>query len=115
MTKLLSSAAVIALLLGSSAMALECPVPAAINDPASAAVVERVLPDGIDLDAPEALQSAVFELQQAGVDDDTILDNLISAYCNTLNGQQGLTDDEKAARIDSFTGEADNTVFSAAE
>lgn len=115
MTRLFSSAVVIALLLGSSAMALECPIAADINDAASAAAVERVLPAGVDLDAPGALQSSVFELKQAGVDDDTILDNLIAAYCKTLNGQEGLSDDQKSTRIDSFTGEADNTVFSDAQ
>jgi len=113
MAKLLS-ATTLALLMTTSAMALECPIPVAVNDAASAAAVRQVLPAGVDLDAPQALQSSVFELRQAGVGDDAIVDNLISAYCTSVNAQPGLSDDDKTQKINTFSDEVDKAMFGAA-
>ena len=103
------------LLLATSAMALECPIPAAIDDPASAAAIAKVLPDGVDLEAPQALQSSVFELKQAAVPDDAIVDNLVAAFCNSISAQAGMPEADKTGKIEAFSDEADKAVFGAAQ
>jgi hypothetical protein len=66
MTKFsLSASLAILPALSSTAWALDCPA-ITIDDPAMAAGLAQVLPADIDLDAPEALQSAVFELRRRG-------------------------------------------------
>ena len=97
--------------LGVTAMALECPAPAALNDPADAAAIGNILPADIDLEAPDALQSAVFDLRQAGIDDDVILDNLIASYCLTVNAQAGVSDDDKTRQVEDFSQAATQLVF----
>ena len=107
----LPTAATILLLMTATAMALECPVPAGIADQAQAAAIDKILPDGVDLEAPQALQSAVFELKQAGIADDVILDNLIAAQCASVNTLPGVSDDDKTQRVQAFSTEADTAVF----
>jgi hypothetical protein len=103
------------LMLSTSAWALECPAPADINDPATAAAIAKILPADIDLDAPDALQSAVFDLQQAGVANDVILDNLIAVYCAVVDAQTGLSDDDKTQSVETFSQQATQVVFSGAD
>lgn len=106
----LSLAASIAmvLLLGSTAWALDCPV---VDNGASATTVAGNLPADIDLDAPDALQSAVFDLRSAGIADDLILDNLIAVYCTAVSAEAGTSDDDKTERIKAFSQTATQAVF----
>ncbi|SEQ41723.1 hypothetical protein SAMN05428969_3002 [Devosia sp. YR412] len=97
--------------LATPAMALECPVLAKLDDPALAGVVAHILPDGVDLDAPDALETAIFDLKQAGVPDDAVLDNLIASYCLTTDGQADLSDDAKTERLEDFSQSATQLVF----
>ena len=99
------------LALGSSAWALECPVPAKIDDASTAQKIEELLPADTDLDAPDALQSAVFNLKTAGISEDVILDNLIAVYCAAINAQTGVSDDEKTQQVEAFSQSANNVVF----
>jgi hypothetical protein len=103
------------LALSSTAWALECPVLAAIDDPAVAATVQQLLPGDTDLEAPDALRSAVFELKQAGVADDLILDNLIAVYCGAINALPDVSDDDKSQRVEAFTQSATQVVFTDAD
>jgi hypothetical protein len=98
--------------LGSSAWALDCPVPAKIDDPATAAKIQDLLPADTDLDAPDALQTVVFDLKAAGISDDLILDNLISVRCAAVNAQTGVSDDEKTQQVEAFSQSANDVVFS---
>lgn len=99
------------LAVASSALALECPTPAAIDDAASAAAVAKVLPGGVDLEAPDALETAVFQLREAGVADGVIVDNLISTYCNALNAKPDLVEADKTQRVEAFSKTATRAVF----
>lgn len=99
------------LALGSTAWALECPVPAKIDDAATAQKIEELLPADTDLDAPDALQTAVFNLKAAGISEDMILDNLIAVYCAAINAQTDLSDDEKTGQVQAFSQSANVVVF----
>lgn len=85
------------------AQALECPSLTAFNSPATADAVAKILPAGIDLDAPDAAASAIYELRQAGIADDMILDNLIATQCAAVIAEPGLSDAEKEQRVRDFT------------
>ncbi|MGV3491996.1 MAG: hypothetical protein ACO1OG_11810 [Devosia sp.] len=115
MTKFaLSAGTALAMLMASSALALECPIAAAIDDAAVAGSIAEYLPADTDLEAPDALQSAVFELKQAGVPDDTILDNLLSVYCAAVNATD-LSDADKTQKVEAFSETADTAVFGGAQ
>ena len=92
-------------------LALECPVPAQFDDATTAAAVAKMLPLGIDLETPNALQSAIVDLRQAGVSEDLILDNLIASHCATVAAETGLSENEKAKRVDDFTTMAEPLVM----
>lgn len=109
-TSLACSFAILSLL-GAPAWAMECPSPNTINDPATAAKVREALPRDIDLQAPDALQSAVFQLKDAGVSDDLILDNLIAVYCVAVNVEPGVSDADKTQRAETFSQNATNFIF----
>ncbi len=99
------------LVMCSSASALECPVPTTIDDPTSAALMEKYLPADTALDAPDALQSAVFDLKRAGLSDELILDNLIAVYCPSVDAIPGLSDEDKTQRVQAFAEMASGLVF----
>lgn len=99
------------LVLGSTAWALECPVPAKIDDAATVGKIQELLPADTNLDAPDALQTAVFNLKTAGIPEDLILDNLIAVYCAAINAQTGVSDDEKTQQVQAFSQSATEMVF----
>jgi hypothetical protein len=106
MTRLsLPTSIAILLALSSTSWALECPVVA--PDP----IVAQILPADTDLEAPEAIQSAVFELKQAGIADDAIVDQLISVYCGSVAALPDVSDDEKDRRVEAFSQMASDAVF----
>jgi len=107
----LSAGAALLLVMSSAAWALDCPVLSAIDDPAVSASMDQFLPADTDLDAPDALPSAVFELRRAGVPDDLILDHLIAVYCNSVATAQEVSDDEGTRRIEAFSQTATQAVF----
>lgn len=92
-------------------LALECPVSTQFDDATTAAAVAKILPPGIDLEAPQALQSAIFDLRQAGVSDDLILDNLIAIHCATVVADPGLSDAQKTKRVVDFPTTAEPLVI----
>lgn len=98
-----------------SAMALECPTPGVVADPAQASVIENILPADVDLEAPDALQSAIFDLKQSGVADDVILDNLIATYCVYVDAEPGVSDDDKTQQVKDFSEAATQAVFGNAD
>lgn len=107
----LPSSLALLMVFGSAAWSLECPVPASINTPADAAKIGQILPPDTDLDAPDALQSAVFELRQAGIADDTIINNLIAVYCAAVSTQPGLSEDAKSQQVEAFSKTATQAVL----
>ncbi len=104
------SAAALVMLTASSALALECPTPASFSDPANTEAVNRILPPSTDLSAPQAVQSAIFLLKEAGISNDQIIDQLVYTYCQQLSSQPGLTDEQKNEQIRTFSSEADRAV-----
>ncbi len=110
MTKLLLSG-LIFVAMAAPALALECPVASEIDDAATAALVQQYLPADIDLDAPDAPNSAIFELTQAGVAPDLILDNLIATYCASVAANTALSEAEKTQRVDDFSKSATDLVY----
>jgi hypothetical protein len=95
-----------------AAMALDCPAPRAAEDAATAAAIDAILPDDTDLAAPDALESAVFNLRAAGISDDLILDNLLAVQCATIDAQPHVSDADKAAQLEDFSRSADLAVYS---
>lgn len=95
-----------------SAYALDCPAPSRIDNPATAAVVQKYLPDHIDLAAPDAMETAVFGLQRDGVEPDVLLNNLIATYCGSVASESGLSDQAKTQRVMNFSKSATQLVFS---
>jgi hypothetical protein len=102
---------VLSLLAVTPTLALECPVPAQFDDPATAQAVRNILPQGIDLEAPNAVESAVFELGQAGVSEDFILDNLIASYCSSIAADPAIPEADKAQRVQGFSARVEPLVF----
>lgn len=111
----LAPALAILLALSANALAFECPAPAPTNDPKVAASIAEILPKDTDLSAPDAVDSAVFDLKQAGVPDDTIVDNLVSVYCGSVATLEDVSDADKAQRIDAFSKSASEAVFGPAD
>jgi len=100
------------LTLAAPALALECPIPAQIDNAATSASVAKVLTPGIDLQAPNAVEAAIFDLKQAGVPEDIILDNLVASYCQTVAAESGLSEDQKSQKLETFSKSTEPLVFS---
>lgn len=94
-----------------SAADFVCPEAAKVDPPSAQADITAVLPPGVDLSAPDALQSAVFTLLSKGVAPATVLDNVIAAYCPGVAADQSLTDAEKTQRVERFATTATGLVY----
>ena len=105
----------IMLALSCNAWAIECPDLKAAEDPKLAATIAEILPEDADLDAPDAVKSAVFDLKQAGVADDLIVDNLVSVYCRSVASLGDVSEDDKSQRVQAFSESASEVVFGPAD
>lgn len=107
----LPSSIALLVVLGSTAWGLECPIPASLDAPADATRISQILPADTDLDAPDALQSAVFDLRAAGISDDQIINSLIAVYCAAVSAQPGVSDEDKSQRVEAFSQSASQAVL----
>lgn len=110
------SAAAFVLALGAAQPALaagpfECPT-RTVLDAGRAADVKALFAGGDPLDNVERMNAAVTTLKGQGVSPVVIVDNLIAAYCQSVSGQSGLTDAQKASRVTRFAGRITHIVYS---
>ncbi|MGU3496164.1 hypothetical protein ACLBXM_19150 [Xanthobacteraceae bacterium A53D] len=92
-----------------SAAGFTCPT--RTLDEAGAAAVKAALPAGDALEQPQALNGAVEALRARGISAPLIMDGMISAYCQTVAGQPGLSDAQKTAQVRGFATRAVRAVY----
>ena len=89
--------------------AFECPSEPLEGTRASA--IAATLPTGDAFDDPAALVTAVNALRAENVGLPMIVDNLIAAYCPTVENQTALTDAQKTQKVNQFAARITRTVY----
>lgn len=88
----------------------ECP--AKPLEAAQAAKIKALLPAGDAFDNVARMNDAVTSLKAQGVSTTLVIDNLIAAYCPMVAAETGLSDAQKAARVNRFVARITRTVYS---
>ncbi|MBL8579883.1 MAG: hypothetical protein JNK47_21980 [Mesorhizobium sp.] len=89
--------------------AFQCPAQPLEGTRASS--IAASLPTGDAFDDPTALVTTVNALKAEGVGLPLIVDNLIAAYCPTVDSQSSLTDAQKAEMVNQFAARITRTVY----
>jgi hypothetical protein len=97
---------------GAAAENFECPVPPGLNTSAKLQEIKRLLPDGNAMADPDRLNATVDSLRQDGMPKSLIINHLVGAYCPMVAQESSLTDAEKTARLQRFTGQITRLVYS---
>jgi hypothetical protein len=97
---------------GAAAEKFECPVPLVPNAVAKLQEIQRVLPDGNAMTDPGRLNATVDTLRRDGMPKRLIIDHLVGAYCPMVAQESSLTEVEKTARLQRFTGQITQLVYS---
>lgn len=108
-------AALLAVILAASTASADsfvCPETSQIDPSSARPDIKAVLPSGVDLEAPDALQSAVFTLLGEGVAPAIVLNNLVAAFCPGVAADRSLTDAERTQRVQRFANLATILVYS---
>jgi hypothetical protein len=90
----------------------ECPLPLGPDAPAKLQEIQRLLPDGNAMADPDRLNATVDTLRRDGMPKRLIIDHLVAAYCPTVAQESSLTETEKSARLQRFTGQITRLVYS---
>lgn len=97
------------LLASPASAAFECPTQPI--EEAGASKIAAMLPTGDAFDDREALSTAVTTLHAEGISLPMIVNNLISAYCPTVDDQAGLSDAEKTKNVSQFAVRITRAVY----
>jgi hypothetical protein len=90
----------------------ECPLPLQPTTPAKLQEIQRLLPDGNAMADPSRLNATVDTLQRDGMTKRLIIEHLVGAYCPMVAQDSSLTEAEKTARLQRFTGQFTRLVYS---
>jgi hypothetical protein len=97
---------------GAAAEKFECPVPLGPDTSAKLPEIKLLLPDGNAMADPDRLNATVDTLGRDGMPKSLIIDRLIGAYCPMVAQESSLTEAEKSARLQRFTGQITRLVYS---
>jgi hypothetical protein len=97
---------------GVAAEKFECPVLLGPDAPAKLQEIQRLLPDGNAMTDPGRLNATVDTLRRDGMPKRLIIDHLVGAYCPMVAQESSLTEAEKTARLQHFTGQITRLVYS---
>jgi hypothetical protein len=90
----------------------ECPFPVGPNTSAKLQEIKRLLPDGNAMADPERLNATVGTLRRDGMPKSLIIGHLVGAYCPMVAQESSLTEAEKSAGLQRFTGQITRLVYS---
>lgn len=90
----------------------KCPLPSKPNDPAKLEQIRQLLPDVNTMLDLEKLKAMIASFQREGMSKNLMVDHLVSAYCPMVAREVPLTDNEKVALVQRFTGQATRLVYS---
>jgi hypothetical protein len=90
----------------------KCPFPSKPNDPAKLEQIRRLLPDVNTMIDVETLKAAIASFQREGMSKSLMVDHLIGVYCPMVARELPLTDNEKVALVQRFTGQVTRLVYS---
>jgi hypothetical protein len=90
----------------------QCPLPSNPNNPAKLEQIRGLLPDVNTMTNIEQLNTAIAALRRDGMSKSLIIDHLVGAYCSMVARQAPLTEAEKAALVQRFTGQVTRLVYS---
>jgi hypothetical protein len=111
----IAAAAVFAVTLLSSGAAgaagrFECP--ADPLQPSQQSKIKTLLPNYDSFAQADRVRAAIDALQAQQVRPVFVIDNLVSAYCQSVNAQTGLNDQQKSAQVSQFAARLTHTVYS---
>jgi hypothetical protein len=97
---------------GAAAEKFECPLAAKPTTPAKLQQIQRLLPDTSAMADIDRLNATVSMLRQDGMPKSLIIDHLVNVYCPMVAQESSLTEAEKTARLQRFTGQVTQLVYS---
>jgi hypothetical protein len=98
--------------LGFAAAKFECRYPAKPAPPEMLAEIRSQLPDGKSMADVGRLTATIDVLRRQGLPKSRIIDQLIGAYCSIVAQERSLTDAEKTAGVQHFSGQITQLVYS---
>jgi hypothetical protein len=90
----------------------KCPFPSKPNDPAKLEQIRQLLPDVNTMLDLEKLKAMIASFQREGMSKSLMVDHLVGAYCPMVAREVPLTNNEKVALVQRFTGQATRLVYS---
>jgi hypothetical protein len=90
----------------------QCPFPSNLNNPAKLEQIRGLLPDVNTMTNIERLTATVAALRRDGMPKTLIIDHLVGAYCPMFVREAPLSEAEKAALVQRFTGHVTRLVYS---
>jgi hypothetical protein len=91
---------------------VECPLPIKPTTPARLQEIQRLLPDTNAMADIGRLNATIGTLRQDGMSKSQIVDHLVGAYCPLVAQDISLTEAEKTARLQRFTSQVTQLVYS---
>jgi hypothetical protein len=90
----------------------ECPLAVKPTTPAKLQQIQRSLPDVSAMADIGRLNATVSTLRQDGMPKSLIIDHLVGVYCPMVAQENSLTEAEKTAHLQRFTGQVTQLVYS---